>query len=334
METVLNIGLNDASVRGPGHAGRQRAVRLGLLPAADPDVRQDRARHRGHEFEQAIDDAKKAKGTTNDLDLDAADLKELVGRSSRSSTTQTGQDFPQDPREQLDMAVNAVFDSWNADRAMLVPPPGADPGRPRHRGQHRGHGVRQPRRGLRHRRGVHPRPGQRRSRACTATTCRTRRARTSWPASATRSRCRPRADRPQLLRRADADHADAGEPLPRPVRHRVHDRARQALDAADPGRQAHRAAPPSGSPPSWSTRASSTWTRPCAGSTGAQLAQLMFPRFGDTGDATLLAQGISASPGAAVGKAVFDSATAVEWAGRARTSSWSAARPTPTTWTA
>ena len=48
--------------------------------------------------------------------------------------------------------------------------------------------------------------------------------------------------------------------------------------------------------------------------TGAQLAQLMFPRFDEKAERTLLAKGMNASPGAAVGKAVFDSATAVEWA--------------------
>ena len=67
--------------------------------------------------------------------------------------------------------------------------------------------------------------------------------------------------------------------------------------------------------------------------TGAQLAQLMFPRFDADAERTLLAKGMDASPGAAVGKAVFDSATAVEWAEPARTSSWSARRPTPTTCT-
>ena len=46
MDTVLNIGLNDESVAGPGQADGQRAVRLGLLPAPHPDVRQDRARRR------------------------------------------------------------------------------------------------------------------------------------------------------------------------------------------------------------------------------------------------------------------------------------------------
>ena len=50
--------------------------------------------------------------------------------------------------------------------------------------------------------------------------------------------------------------------------------------------------------------------------TGDQLAQLMFPRFDETAERTLLAKGMNASPGAAVGKAVFDSDTAVEWAER------------------
>ena len=49
---------------------------------------------------------------------------------------------------------------------------------------------------------------------------------------------------------------------------------------------------------------------------GDQLAQLMFPRFGESGDAKQLTQGMNASPGAAVGKAVFSSETAVQWADR------------------
>ena len=68
---------------------------------------------------------------------------------------------------------------------------------------------------------------------------------------------------------------------------------------------------------------------------GAQLAQLMFPRFDEDAKVEQLGRGIAASPGAAVGKAVFDSYTAVEVvAAPARRSSWSAARPTPTTSTA
>ena len=66
--------------------------------------------------------------------------------------------------------------------------------------------------------------------------------------------------------------------------------------------------------------------------TGDQLAQLMFPQLRRRRRrGALIAKGMNASPGAAVGKAVFDSDTAVQWAGGARTSSWCAGRPTPTT---
>ena len=68
--------------------------------------------------------------------------------------------------------------------------------------------------------------------------------------------------------------------------------------------------------------------------TGAQLAQLMFPRFDARADAQLLAKGMNASPGAAVGKAVFDSATAVAWAERGESVILVRRRPTPTTCTA
>ena len=65
--------------------------------------------------------------------------------------------------------------------------------------------------------------------------------------------------------------------------------------------------------------------------TGAQLALLMFPQFDRSAVRELLTQGMAASPGAAVGRVVFDSATAVEWAARASRCCWSAGKPTPTT---
>ena len=244
---------------GPGQAGRQRAVRLGLLPPADPDVRQDRARHRRRALRATRSTRpRRPRAPTNDLDLDADDLRGLVDDvQGASSREHAGRDFPQDPREQLDLA--------DPRRLRLVER------RPRailYRRQERipadlgtavnivRDGLRQPRHGLRHRRRLHPRPRHRRTRASTATTCRTRRARTSSPASATPSRCRTsRASTRRPTTSCMAIMADAGEPLPRPVRHRVHHRARQAVDAADPGRQAHRRRRRSGSPPSWSTRA-------------------------------------------------------------------------------
>src|SRR5207342_3710982 len=70
-------------------------------------------------FEHAIDEAKKAKGTKNDLDLDAGDLRGIVEGFKDIVREHAGRDFPQDPREQMDLAVLAVFSSWNADRAIL-----------------------------------------------------------------------------------------------------------------------------------------------------------------------------------------------------------------------
>src|SRR6185503_11445284 len=70
-------------------------------------------------FEDALHDAKEAKGTNNDLDLDADDLRALVGTFQDVVRAQVGRPFPQEPREQMDLAVRAVFDSWNSDRAIL-----------------------------------------------------------------------------------------------------------------------------------------------------------------------------------------------------------------------
>src|SRR5439155_20937520 len=73
----------------------------------------------GEHFEDAIDAAKQAKGTTNDLDLDADDLRKLVETFKDVVVERAGRPFPQEPREQLDMAVRAVFDSWNTERAII-----------------------------------------------------------------------------------------------------------------------------------------------------------------------------------------------------------------------
>jgi pyruvate,orthophosphate dikinase len=119
METVLNIGLSDESVHGLAKQAEserfawdsyRRLIQMFGKTVLDID---------GEQFEHAIDAAKKAKGTKNDLDLDASDLRSLVETFKGIVREQTGRDFPQDPREQMDLAVNAVFNSWNADRAIL-----------------------------------------------------------------------------------------------------------------------------------------------------------------------------------------------------------------------
>jgi pyruvate, orthophosphate dikinase len=119
METVLNIGLSDESVQGLAkQAGNERFAwdsyrrLLQMFGKTVLDID-------GEHFEHALDEAKQAKGVRNDLDLDANDLQGLVETFKGIIKTQTGRDFPQDPREQMDLAIKAVFDSWNADRAIL-----------------------------------------------------------------------------------------------------------------------------------------------------------------------------------------------------------------------
>ncbi|PTA47084.1 pyruvate, phosphate dikinase [Micromonospora sp. RP3T] len=120
METVLNVGLNDRSVVGlSAQAGgndrfawdsyRRLIQMFGKTVCEVP----------GEEFEHALDEAKHAKGTRNDLDLDADDLRGLVDAYKKIFAKHTGREFPQEPREQLDLAIRAVFDSWNAERAIL-----------------------------------------------------------------------------------------------------------------------------------------------------------------------------------------------------------------------
>jgi pyruvate,orthophosphate dikinase len=119
MDTVLNIGLSDASVKGLAkQAGNERFAwdsYRRLVQMFGKTV----LGVEGELFEEALDEAKRAKGTVNDLDLDAADLKGLVKTFKKIVKDHAGREFPQDPREQLDLAVHAVFDSWNSDRAKL-----------------------------------------------------------------------------------------------------------------------------------------------------------------------------------------------------------------------
>lgn len=119
MDTVLNIGLSDASVVGlAAQAGNERfawdSYRRLIQMFGKTVLGVD-----GELFEDALEDAKRAKGTHDDLDLDAGDLQRLVEQFKAVVAKETGRDFPQDPREQMDLAVRAVFDSWNGERAKL-----------------------------------------------------------------------------------------------------------------------------------------------------------------------------------------------------------------------
>jgi pyruvate,orthophosphate dikinase len=119
METVLNVGLNDDSVNGLAHqSGNPRfawdAYRRLIQMFGKTVLGME-----GDVFEDALDAAKQAKGASSDLDLDADDLRALVGTFKAAVRDHTGRDFPQDPREQMDLAIEAVFGSWNSERAIL-----------------------------------------------------------------------------------------------------------------------------------------------------------------------------------------------------------------------
>jgi pyruvate,orthophosphate dikinase len=317
METVLNVGLNDRSVHGLAQqAGSERFAwdsyrRLvqmfggTVLGIADEP------------FERAIDDRKRARGSDNDLDLTADDLRALVETFKDIVARESGREFPQDPREQLDLAVRAVFDSWNAERAVLyrrqerIP---ADLGTAvsvvamvfGNLGMDSGTGVaftRDPGSGAQGVYGDYLQNAQ------------------GEDVVAGIRNTRPLTDLEQLdkksydqlldimttLERHYLDLCDIEFTIERGklwmLQTRVGKRTAAAafvvacqlldeglIDADEALRRVH----------------------------GAQLAQLMFPWFVEDADREVITTGIGASPGAASGQVVFDSARAVEWAHEGR----------------
>ncbi|WP_326719063.1 MULTISPECIES: pyruvate, phosphate dikinase [unclassified Streptomyces] len=119
METILDIGLNDASVAGLAKAsGQERfawdSYRRLLQMFGRTVMGVD-----GELFEAAIAEHKAARSVTADRDLDAAELARLTEEFKALIRRETGEDFPQDPVEQLYRAIRAVFDSWNGERARV-----------------------------------------------------------------------------------------------------------------------------------------------------------------------------------------------------------------------
>ncbi|WP_084962525.1 pyruvate, phosphate dikinase [Thermoactinospora rubra] len=117
METVLNIGLNDESVHGLAKqaGGNERfawdSYRRLIQMFGKTVLGID-----GERFEHALDELK---GSRQDTELSAEELQGLVETYKGIVLEQTGKDFPADPREQMRLAIQAVFDSWNAPRAVL-----------------------------------------------------------------------------------------------------------------------------------------------------------------------------------------------------------------------
>jgi len=120
MDTVLNLGLNEEALKGlaersggdlrfANDAYRRFIQMFGKIVMDVP----------GDAFEEALDHAKEAKGGgASDTDLDADDLRGVIGRFLEIYEEHTGSPFPTDPREQMRLAVEAVFKSWNGKRAI------------------------------------------------------------------------------------------------------------------------------------------------------------------------------------------------------------------------
>lgn len=118
MDTVLNLGLNDKSVEGLAKKTNNPrfafdAYRRLLQMFGDVVLGIE-----AEKFEKAIDKKKEQKGVKDDIDLTTDDLKELVEEFKKIIKEETGKDFPQDPFQQLLMARDAVFKSWNNKRAI------------------------------------------------------------------------------------------------------------------------------------------------------------------------------------------------------------------------
>ena len=124
MDTVLNLGLNDQTVRGlirrtqdPRFAydSYRRFVHMYSDVVLGLKAR-DKSQH--DPFEQIIEEKKRSRGFRFDTELSGDDLKEIVGRYKAEVKARTGKDFPDNPRAQLWGAIGAVFGSWNNDRAV------------------------------------------------------------------------------------------------------------------------------------------------------------------------------------------------------------------------
>ena len=119
MDTILNLGLNDEVVEVvAAKTGNERWARdcyRRFIQMYSDVVMEVGKKY----FEELIDEMKEARGVTQDVDLTAADLKELAEQFKAEYKAKIGADFPQDPKEQLMGAVKAVFRSWDNPRANV-----------------------------------------------------------------------------------------------------------------------------------------------------------------------------------------------------------------------
>ncbi|HLB12023.1 MAG TPA: pyruvate, phosphate dikinase, partial [Dehalococcoidia bacterium] len=118
MDTVLNLGLNEKTLQGLArltdnerfaYDSYRRFIQMYGKIVLDIDA---------GKFEDVLDKVKEGKGVLLDTELGTSDLREVVRRFLRLVKEETGRDFPQEPLEQLRLAIQAVFESWNNKRAI------------------------------------------------------------------------------------------------------------------------------------------------------------------------------------------------------------------------
>ena len=119
MDTILNLGMNDDVVKAvETQSGNARfaydSYRRFIQMFSDVVMGLDKSR-----FEKIIDEVKEARGIKLDIDMDAEDMKELTVRFKKFYEENLNEAFPQDPNVQLERAIEAVFRSWNNDRAIF-----------------------------------------------------------------------------------------------------------------------------------------------------------------------------------------------------------------------
>ena len=315
MDTVLNIGLSDESVDGLARqSGNERfawdAYRRLIQMFGKTVLGVD-----GEHFEHAIDAAKQAKGATSDTELDAEDLKKLTATYKDIVLTHAGREFPQDPRDQMDLAVLAVFDSWNSNRAVLyrrqerIP---SDLGTAvsvvamvfGNLGDDSGTGVaftRDPGTGAQGVYGDYLQNAQGEDVVAGI--------RNTVPLQdlelIDKTSYDQLLDIMRILENHYRDLCDIEFTIERGKLWMLQTRVGKRTAAA-----AFRIAV------QLVKQGMIDLDEALSRVTGDQLARLMFPRFDVSGDVTVITKAVSASPGAAVGKAVFDSPTAVAWAAR------------------
>lgn len=315
METILNVGLNDQSVEGlikqtnnPRFAWDAYRRLIQMYGKTVLDIE-------GHRFASELDKAKAKQGVKIDYELSVESLQHLVAIFKSIILEETGNDFPQDPREQMDNSMRAVFDSWNTDRAKLY--------RRRERiaddlgtavnigtmvfgnmGEDSGTGVcftRNPASGepgaygdyLQNAQGEDVVSGIRNTLSLDDL-----------------SRISPEifAQLKAIMYKLETHYRDLCD-----IEFTV-ERGKLWILQTRVGKRTASAA----------FRIATqlvdeqiiTMDEALVRVTGQQLAMLMFPQFDKSGSPASVAKGMAASPGAAVGRAVFDSATATEWAER------------------